>query len=395
MGIQTLIELYDERPVENVLSTEVFRPDRTVFLCSFEIAKNRSMQKKLKAYFRHRGLETELLFIKTDLYHTQRIKKELSSIIHTYPNCAIDITGGTDAALFAAGMLCAEEEGVSVFTYSRKQNTFYNIHNAPYADRLPCEVQYGIEDCFLMAGGDEKQGRVDNRLLKDYVAQFSDFFALFLKHKSEWGRLIHYIQRASHIDRKMPMSLFVSAGYTVKGERGYITVPEAPLYDLQKLGWIQNLEIVKKKSVSFSFADEQIRTWLRDIGSVLELYVYRVCVDTGLFHEVKTSVIVDWEGTFRRDSVSNEIDVIAMRGISPVFISCKTGAITTEALNELAVLRDRFGGNIAKAVIVTAQHCRSVTVNRAAELNIDVVDLEQLKNGRLAYALSAAVQQTR
>ena len=31
--MKTLIELYDERPIENILATEVFRPERTVFLC--------------------------------------------------------------------------------------------------------------------------------------------------------------------------------------------------------------------------------------------------------------------------------------------------------------------------------------------------------------------------
>ena len=31
--MKTLIELYDERPLENVLSTEVFSPERTVFIC--------------------------------------------------------------------------------------------------------------------------------------------------------------------------------------------------------------------------------------------------------------------------------------------------------------------------------------------------------------------------
>ena len=31
--MKTLIELYDVRPLENVLSTEVFSPERTVFIC--------------------------------------------------------------------------------------------------------------------------------------------------------------------------------------------------------------------------------------------------------------------------------------------------------------------------------------------------------------------------
>ena len=38
--MKTLIELYDDRPIENVLGTEMFRPERTVFLCPPEIAGN-------------------------------------------------------------------------------------------------------------------------------------------------------------------------------------------------------------------------------------------------------------------------------------------------------------------------------------------------------------------
>ena len=67
----------------------------------------------------------------------------------------------------------------------------------------------------------------------------------------------------------------------------------------------------------------------------------------------------------------------------PVFISCKTCDVKTEALNELAVLRDRFGGQMAKAAIVTAERGRTVMRNRAAELNIRVIDLSDLQAGRM------------
>ena len=35
--MQTLIELYDERPLENVLGVEIFRPERVVYICTEEI----------------------------------------------------------------------------------------------------------------------------------------------------------------------------------------------------------------------------------------------------------------------------------------------------------------------------------------------------------------------
>ncbi|MEI3427884.1 MAG: hypothetical protein V8Q82_01320 [Christensenellales bacterium] len=64
----------------------------------------------------------------------------------------------------------------------------------------------------------------------------------------------------------------------------------------------------------------------------------------------------------------------------PIFISCKTCDVKTEALNELAILRDRFGGQIARAAIVTAERGRAPMRHRAMELGIDVIDLEDLRS---------------
>ena len=49
--MKTLIELYDERPLENVLGTEMFRPERTVFICPPEVAQNATLKRQLRAYF--------------------------------------------------------------------------------------------------------------------------------------------------------------------------------------------------------------------------------------------------------------------------------------------------------------------------------------------------------
>ena len=151
--------------------------------------------------------------------------------------------------------------------------------------------------------------------------------------------------------------------------------------------------LIANGQVEFDFADMQIRTWLRDVGSVLELYIYKACKDTQIFNDVMTSAIVDWEGDARQDNVTNEIDVMTMHGIFPAFISCKTCAVTTEALNELAILRDRFGGEAAKAVIVTTQRCKNITRHRASELNIEVIDLDDLKNGSIVEIIKKTMRE--
>ena len=384
--LQTLIELYDDRPIENVLASEVFRPARTVFLCPREVAQNKKAKETLTRYFRHCGLDTELVFLESSLYYADKVARQLRSVIETYPDCVVDITGGTDAALFACGSVSAEL-GIPAFTYSRRNNCFYDIQSAPFADQLPCTLRHTVEDCFLMAGGALRPGRVDNGILSQYADRFEPFFRLYLAHRAEWTKAINYIQVVSQSEHGAAPKLKIAADFTVKGERGTrVDAPVNLLRELEEIGFLKDVSVSAER-VSFTFRDTQVRTWLRDIGSVLELYIYKQCTDTGLFNDVVTSAVVDWESTVHRDGVTNEIDVMAMRGILPVFISCKTCPIATEALNELAILRDRFGGKGAKALIVTTQRCRSVTLNRASELSIGVIDLDDLKNGSVRERL--------
>lgn len=390
--MKTLIELYDELPIENVLASEVFRPGRTVFLCPSEVAQNKKLQEKLRTYFVHCGLNTELVFLESSLYYSDKVLRQLRKVIEQYDDCILDVTGGTDAALFACGQLCTEV-AIPTFTYSRRRNSFFNIHHADFAEALPCEVQHNVEDCFLMAGGAMRMGRVDNAVLEGYLDKFEPFFRIYLRYRTQWTRVNKYIQLTSQTPKGVPWSLHVEAAPIVKGERGQkIEVPAECMRELLDIGFLTELSVTKEQ-VSYTFADSQIRTWLRDIGSVLELYVYKSCLDTGIFNDVRTSAVVDWEGEFRQDDVTNEIDVMTMKGVIPAFISCKTCAVDTDALNELAILRDRFGGNGAKAAIVTTQNCQNITRHRAAELGIDVIDLADMKAGRIVEHLTAMMRE--
>ena len=378
--METLIELYDERPLENVLGVDMFHPKRVVYICTGSVASDLNLQNKLRLYFRHRGLHVELIFYRAGMYDAEEMLKVFRKVLSLYPDSVLDITGGTDAVLFAAGLLSAEA-AIPVITYSRKENKFYNIRNAAFGDGLPCDVNYTVEDCFLMAGGSMRPGRVDNSILSGYMDDIEPFFRVYLKHRRQWTKIVTFIQRLSPADSEGHFSLSVSGGYTVKGERAArISAPEAALRDLEAIGFLSELEIIPEESVSFRFRDAQIRTWLRDVGSVLELFIYKACLDTGLFQDVITSAVVDWDGSGRQNAVTNELDVMCTRGITPVFISCKTCDVKTEALNELAILRDRFGGKIARAAIVTAEKGGAAMRNRASELGIDVFDLDDLNN---------------
>ena len=390
--MNTLIELYDERAIENILAPDMFRPQRIIYLCPSEVAQAQLLQEKIRDFFLRRGWEPELIFLETSLFKADRILRQLLTIYEKYPDCALDITGGSDAALFAAGMFTAQT-GVPAFTYSRKKNRFYDICGASFADNLPCSLSYSVEDFFLMAGGTLLPGRVDNTILEQYLEDFDPFFACFLRFRRDWSDIISYIQRVSPAEYGQTPPLFIQGKYTVKGERGARnSANEDALRELARIDFIRELTVAPGQSVSFRFRDLNTRAWLRDVGSVLELYVYKACLDADIFNDVISSAVVRWDEVLGHGSVSNEIDVMAARGVIPLFLSCKACDIKTEALNELAILRDRFGGKGAKAAIVTTEPCNAAARHRAAQLGIAVIDLEELKGGQLVHRLKVIMK---
>lgn len=381
--MDTLIELYDESAIENVLSADMFRPKRIIYLCSGEIVQDRSRQNKLREFFKSRGWEPELIFMEISQFKADRILRQLLTIGERHPNCAVDVTGGNDAALFAAGMF-SSKTGAPAFTYSKKKNRFYDIVGAEFAENVECNLSYNVEDFFLMAGGNLLPGRVDNGVLFKYLNDFEPFFDVFLRFRRKWANIISYIQRVSLSEAGQIPPLSITGKYTVKGEFGSRrSANEAALKAFEEIGFIENLKIDPGKMVSFKFRDANVRAWLRDVGSVLELYVYKACVDAGIFGDVISSAVVRWDDVVGHGSVTNEIDVMATRGVTPLFISCKACEVKTEALNELAILRDRFGGEGAKAAIVTTERCNAAARHRASELGITVIDLDELDKPQL------------
>ena len=82
--MKTLIELYDERPLENILATEVFRPERTVFLAPPEIAENAGIADALKAFLRGRGIETRLEALPTDMNDPEAVRASMAKVLATW-----------------------------------------------------------------------------------------------------------------------------------------------------------------------------------------------------------------------------------------------------------------------------------------------------------------------
>ena len=385
--MKTLIELYDDSPIENVLATLVFSPQECVLLCPPEIAKSRELKSAVKNFLKHRGIDTKLTFIPVSMDNAVKIARVMKEVQDSHQDCAINISGGSDAALFAAGAV-AYKCLTPVFTYSRRKNSFFEINNASFARGVVPNIKLDVESSLLMAGGTLLPGRADNAELESRIEQIDSLFAIYGKYRRIWNRQISWFQKVSSSE---PGVLEVSGPLTEHTGNGNVTVEQSLFTALAQSKLILDLEITED-SIRFRFPDETVRFWLRDVGAVLELQLWRACKAAGCFDDVVLSAIVNWQnGSIRSDSVTNEIDVMAVQELRPVFISCKACEVHTEALNELSILRERFGGKYSRAILATSgiagSRNRASVRNRAAKLGIELIEWEDLSLDRLIARL--------
>lgn len=93
---------------------------------------------------------------------------------------------------------------------------------------------------------------------------------------------------------------------------------------------------------------------------------------------MRVGVHLDWDGVIESGGkdVLNEIDVMAMDGSQPVFVSCKMGNVNQMALYELETVADQFGGKYARKILAVGKPLSSGHQMRADEMGIEVWHLK-------------------
>ena len=110
-------------------------------------------------------------------------------------------------------------------------------------------------------------------------------------------------------------------------------------------------------------------------------------------------VIVDWDGVDDSGAeTSNEIDIMLVKGFTPVFISCKNGEVHKEALYELDSVADRFGGEYAEKVMLATylsgnEEKREYLKMRAKDMGIKLISgIEEMTQEELKTELGKIVK---
>ncbi len=376
--VTTLVEFFSLNTINNVLGCFAFAPRTVIFLTDHSVEESQ-LQNTLRAV-RSRLPQTGVEFLAVEEEKLDNIRSVLEELWQQHPEAVFDFTGGSETMLLASFAFAVRHDAPMMHIHMESRS-LVNINGCEALQRQFVFPQLTLEDHLNMNGaflsGNGYQVPDDN--CRERLRGFCD---LVLENQPKWKEQCLYIQmaaaRAKDLQVDNLQELRTAAGVAVPGDASY-------LRRLEKLGMVEDLW-VKGGRVRFRFPDTQTKQCLCDSGKWLELHTFLLLKDSGVFHDVRLSVRIGWGEAEKQagGTAYNEIDIIACTGITPLFISCKSGLPNPNSMNEILVYARKFGGIRAKAAMVTSSEISHGFVGlrkRAADLGTVIVDESDIKEG--------------
>ncbi|MDD6328054.1 MAG: DUF1887 family CARF protein [Eubacteriales bacterium] len=374
---KVLVEFYSEEPLENVMAMIKYRPEKIVFLGH----KDNMITKKIHDIMHFRDCMctgTELEFIEVPKDDLNGAIELLSGIIRDYPGVRFELTGGSELILIALGCIAARYDisklRIDPFTGKEIDIRGRKVNTSDY------HFNIGIAEDIILHGGvltNQTASYADWHFTESFREDIRILWDICQKYKKNWNR---YCGSIDELQKNAPRS-----------REGWVDISRGPLgdayyllQDLLDAGMIKDYS-EHGKQITFRFKNNAIRRVIGKAGNILELHVYEVATRDGyLFTDAIIGAHIDWDGEIHDiehpgyDTI-NEIDVILMKNVCPIFISCKNGKVGGLALHELETVSRKFGGKYARKALVVGPALDNTTGTmyfrqRAKDMHIWIID---------------------
>lgn len=388
--IGTLVELFCQETLKNVITALAFRPERLVMLVDTGAQYSDAYENTIRA-LRARIPELMISYFEADCNDPDCIAEALDALYAKYPDGVFDFTGGRELLLLGAFAFARRHDAPMVhIDLPRKR--LMNLNRCEELEGSFTMPELTLADHLNMNGAFfDGVGHV--LMEKEQEPAVRAFCQQVMRNQTRWRKQCNYFQAAAsgleglHVDAPVT---FVAAN------RSRVTCDVDYLYQLQDIGFLQNVQRQNGR-VQFDFVNETFRSYLTDVGVWLELYTYLLLRDTGLFKEIYMSVKVGWgdQADEYKGTAYNELDVVACNGLETIFISCKTSTPEPGDFNEIQVYAKKFGGSFGKAVLCTSNELGHGFVGmhtRAKDLGAAIIDRSDLRDGRAVRMLQELMQ---
>lgn len=412
----TYIEFFEKSSLENICACLTNAPERVILLGD----KNSLMKKHIEIYkevFGARGYETEFINRSIPKYDLARAVEKLQEIVDTYEDCAFGITGGDELLTLALGIVYERnpDKNIQIHRFALNDRKLHDIDRdgtTIYKDVPTLTVKENIN----LYGGDIVFGTVEEDktynwdITEDFRRDIAKMWDYCKGNTGFWNFQVDMLYAmkkvGSYIDEQ---KLCLTATYDALKE--YLTKRKKPDFELMggftsflmKNGLITEYR-PEEKTVTVAFKNAQVKKCLTKAGQVFELKIYLAVKDLKndagepFYDEAVNGVVLDWDGKTEPDGcddimdTENEIDVLAMTGITPVFISCKNGGFSSDELYKLSTVSEQFSGPLCKKALFASNKLstdagKSLS-QRASDMHIMLIDnVKELDDDELSGKL--------
>ena len=362
----TLIECFNNALVENVAVCLELKPDKLILLGNEEELED--IKTRYNALFEERKLSVE---IKTEPIGDDRlsdITKLLAEIICQEGECVIDLTDADEIPAMAVGATLMQLEPslrrkVCVQKYDPQTDTITTLMGTPSPAMPGAELT--VKELVALFGGIVYPNSYQPPMNYTPLQLEGLWQTMRAFTPKKWNRMLtNLAEFESRSKDKMHIRVDLDSLREEIGE-----------FD-EKLGRVQTLlNALREKGVvlyrkddhilDYKYTDPLYRYCTQKAGNTLEIKVLleaRSLKEQGcsFFTDCQTSVHIDWDGHVHKISdnipdTNNEIDLILMHGVTPLFISCKNGDVEEEELYKLHTVAREFGGpNVRKMLVATS-----------------------------------------
>ncbi len=396
--IKTLIELFDECQLENIVAGLRFLPEKIIFV-GFKKVMTRKKIEDLERFLKEKNIKVSLEYEVVGRYDFDAICKKLNAILDANEDCCFDLTGGKELVLVAMGAISAERN-VPMIQINVKTGELVRVKNC---ENITDEEKpyISIKESVILNGGSVIYEDLPWYLTEDFKSDIEKIWEIC---KDNCGLFNRQITVFGNFERfgEISHGLRVTADLEYMKECHQDTLMSLMIINaLIEAGLIYDYE-GKNMKVSFRYKNEQVHRCLTKAGNILELYAYCTATEInrnehGYYDDVDTGIFIDWDGvihdgtTLERDT-RNEIDVMMTKNMIPIFISCKNGEVHKEDLYELSTVAQRFGGKHAKKILLTTyissdEDGKKYIIQRAKDMKIEVIDGVQNMTKEEFYAV--------
>ncbi len=392
----TLLECFTISHIDNIAACLRLRPDRMVMIGNAsEMGDSINRYRQL---LKQRNITTEITVCAVQNKDLCGVYTALREEILQSADCVIDLTGGDECVFLAIGAILAAlspdaRQRISIVKFDHNTNTVRNcLQNN---DEVQTDtVNVTVEELIALHGGtlhpDSYQPPSDST-----PQDLAGLWDIVSDAPKDWNRSITQLNEfESRSDSKM--QVFLPLEYIrdrIPNFRMKEEALRAFLDKLQRKGIIYDQS--SRYALEYTYNSQLLRYCTLKAGNVLEIKTLlegRAVQENGMpyFHDCRTSVGIDWDGIVYHPvdhipETRNEIDVVLMRGTTPLFVSCKNGNIVEEELYKLHTVAERFGGPYARKMLIATNWdqkdppANRAFIQRARDMNILLVtDADEL-----------------